>query len=95
MAKNQSIVRLSGSIDGVTYTEGVNGKLSRSRSSLNKAKMDANPKYHRLRLLQQELAGYSRYGALLRSGVKSELARIKPFRGVQRLNKLLNEIKSK
>lgn len=94
MAKNQGIVRLRGSIDGVTYTEGINGKLSRSRTSLSKAKMDANPKFHRLRLMQEELASYSRYGALMRSGVRSELARIKPFRGVQRLNKLLNALKN-
>ncbi len=94
MAKNQGIVRLRGSIDGVTYTEGVNGKLSRSRTSLNKAKMDANPKFHRLRLMQEELASYSRYGALMRSGVRGELARIKPFRGVQRLNKHLNALKN-
>lgn len=94
MAKNQSIVRLSGSIDGVTYTEGVNGKLSRSRSSLNKAKMDANPKYRKLRMMQSELGSYSRFGALLRSGAKGELKQIKPFRGVQRINKLFNEIKN-
>lgn len=94
MAKTQGIVRLRGSIDGVTYTEGVNGRLSRSKSSLNKAKMDANPKFRTLRLLQSELGSYSKFGALLRSGIKGELARVKPYRGVQRLNKLLNTIKN-
>lgn len=94
MAKNQSIVRLRGSIDGVTYTEGVNGKLSRSRSSLTKAKMDANPKFRKLRQMQSELGSYARFGALLRSGAKSELVRVKPYRGVQRINKLFNEIKN-
>lgn len=94
MAKNQGIVRLRGTIDGVTYTEGVNGRLSRSKSSLDKAKMDGNPKYAILRLMQQELGLYSKYGMLLRSGLKSELTRIKPYKGVQRLNKLLNQIKN-
>lgn len=94
MAKNQGIVRLRGSIDGVTYTEGINGRLSRSKSSLNKAKMDANPKFNTLRLLQKELGMYSKFGALLRSGIKNELLKVKPFRGVQRLNKLLNQVKN-
>lgn len=94
MAKNQGIVRLRGSIDGVTYTEGVNGKLSRSRTSLTKAKMDANPKFRKLRQMQSELGSYARFGALLRSGAKSELVRVKPYRGVQRINKLFNEIKN-
>ncbi len=94
MAKNQGIVRLRGSIDGVTYTEGLNGRLSRSKSSLNKSKMDANPKYDTLRLLQSELGAFSKFGSLLRSGIKPELARIKPYRGVQRLNKVLNQLKN-
>lgn len=93
MAKNQGIVRLRGSIDGVTYTEGVHGRLSRSKSSLNKAKMDANPKYHMLRQLQKELGMYSKFGASLRSGFASELQRVKAFRGVPRLNQLLHAIK--
>ncbi|MDD3004003.1 hypothetical protein [Flavobacterium sp.] len=94
MAKNQGIIRLRGSIDGVTYTEGVNGKLSRSRSSLNKAKMDSNPKFHNLRMAQEELSSYSKYGALLRSGIRSELAMIKPYMGTRRLNKILNALKN-
>ena len=93
MAKIQSIVRIKGSIDGVTYTEGVNGKLSKSRTTLSKEKMDSNPNFHVLRLLQSELGDYSRFGGLLRSGVRAELTRIKAFRCVQRLNKLLNAIK--
>lgn len=94
MAKTQGIVRLRGSIDGVTYTEGINGRLSRSKSSLNKAKMDANPKFETLRLLQSELGAYSKFGSLLRSGIKPELARVKATRGVQRLNKILNQLKN-
>lgn len=94
MAKNQGIVRLRGSIDGVTYTEGINGRLSRSKSSLNKAKMDANPKYEMLRLMQQELSLFSKFGGLMRSGIKNELTRVKPYKGVQRLNKILNQIKN-
>jgi len=94
MAKNQSIVRLSGSIDGVTYVETKTGKQSRSRSSLNKAKMDANPKFRKIRMIQRELTGYSRYGALLRLGIRSELRRVKSFRGVQRLNKRMVFIKN-
>ncbi len=54
MDKNQSIVRLSGSIDGVTYMETKTGKQSRSRNSLNKAKMDANPKFRKVRMIQRE-----------------------------------------
>nr|WP_297306870.1 hypothetical protein [uncultured Flavobacterium sp.] len=94
MAKTQGIVRLRGSIDGVTYTEGIYGRLSRSKSSLTKAKMNANPKFDTLRLLQSELGAYSKFGALLRSGIKTELARIKSYRGVQRLNKILNQLKN-
>jgi hypothetical protein len=94
MAKNQGIVRLRGSIDGVTYSEGVNGRLSRSKSSLNKAKMDANPKYEVLRLIQHELGLFSKFGSLMRSGIQNELARVKPYRGVQRLNKILIQIKN-
>lgn len=93
MAKNQGIVRLRGSIDGVTYSEGVNGRLSRSKSSLNKAKMDANPKYEVLRLIQHELGLFSKFGSLMRSGIKNELSRVKPYKGVQRLNKILYQIK--
>jgi len=94
MAKTQGIVRLRGTIDGVTYTEGINGRLSRSKSSLDKSKMDSNPKYETLRLMQRELSLFSKFGSLMRSGIKSELARVKPYKGVQRLNKLLNQIKN-
>lgn len=94
MAKNQGIVRLRGSIDGVTYTEGVHGRLSRSKSSLDKAKMDSNPKFEAIRQMQKELSMFSKFGALLRSGIKTELARVKPYRGVPRLNKALNQIKN-
>lgn len=94
MAKNQSIVRLSGSIDGVTYVETKTGKQSRSRSSLNKAKMDANPKFRKIRMIQKELTGYSKYGALFRLGIRPELRKVKSFRGVQRLNKRMVFIKN-
>lgn len=94
MAKNQGIIRLRGTIDGVTYVEGQNGRRSRSKSSLDKEKMDGNSKYNYFRLLQQELKLYSKYGALMRSGVKIELKRVKPYRGVQRLNKILNQVKN-
>src|SRR5690606_2013637 len=94
MAKTQGRVRLRGNIDGITYTEGVNVRLSRSKSSLNKEKMDGNPKYEMLRLMQQELSSFSKFGSLMRSGIKSELARVKPYKGVQRLNKILNQIKN-
>ena len=94
MAKNQGIVRLSGSIDGVTYVETKTGKQSRSRSSLNKAKMDANPKFRKVRMIQQELTGYSKYGALLRSGIRPELHRVGSSQGVQRLNKKMVFIKN-
>lgn len=87
MAKNQSIVRLSGSIDGVTYTDGKYGKESRSRTSLTKAKMDANPNFRVLRLVQRELTGYSKYGGLLRTGIRGEVRRIMGTRDVQRLNR--------
>src|SRR5690606_32274885 len=94
MAKTQGIVRLRGTIDGVTYTEGVNGRLSRSKSSLDKAKMEGNPKYDLLRLLQRELTMYSKFGALLRSGITTELNRVERYSGVPRLNKILNQIKN-
>lgn len=93
MAKNQGIVRLRGSIDGVTYTEGVNGRISRSKSSLDKTKMDSNPKFNVLRLYQKELRTFSKYGALLRIGITSELKQVKASRGTQRLNKILYRIK--
>jgi hypothetical protein len=93
MAKNQGIVRLRGSIDGVTYTEGMYGRLSKSRTSLNKAKMDANTKYDRLRDYQRELAGYSKFGALLRMNVAVEAQQVKPYKWIQRLNVLLNQVK--
>ncbi|SFU53455.1 hypothetical protein SAMN05216480_10696 [Pustulibacterium marinum] len=94
MAKNQGIIRLRGSIDGVTYSEGQNGRTSRSRSNLDKDKMEGNSNFDYIRLLQQELSLYSKYGALLRSGVKLELNRVKATRGVQRLNKILNQVKN-
>ncbi|WP_432670704.1 hypothetical protein [Flavobacterium sp. SM2513] len=94
MARNQSIVRLSGFIDGVTYVETRTGKQSRSRSSLNKAKMNANPKFRKIRMIQKELTGFSKYGALFRLGIRSELRRVKSFMGVQRLNKRMVFIKN-
>ena len=84
MAKNQGIVRLRGSIDGVTYTEGVNGRISRSKSSLDKTKMDSNPKFNVLRLYQKELRTFSKYGALLRIGITSELKQVKASREIGR-----------
>lgn len=93
MARSQGIVRLIGTIDGVTYTEGVYGRIIRSKSSLDKAKMDSNPKYDILRLYQRELSLFSKYGSLLRSGISAELNQVKVAIGAQRLNKLLVKLK--
>ena len=94
MAKYQGIARLRGTIDGVTYLEGAYGRWCRSKTSLNKAVMDANPKYDTLRLAQRELGSYSRFGGLLRSGLRQQLRQVKPYRGMERLNKLLHQIKN-
>jgi hypothetical protein len=94
MAKNLGIVRLKGSIDGVTYTEGVYGSVSRSQTSLTKKKMDANPNFDTLRKYQREMGMYSKCGALLRRGLGMELRTVKAMRVMQRLNGVLNKVKN-
>lgn len=94
MAKYLGILRMRGSIDGVTYTEGVNGNRSRKRSSLDGEKMRANVNFTDVLKTQQELAMYAHFGKLLRDGVRADLKRIKAYRGVPRLNKFLNAIKA-
>jgi hypothetical protein len=66
MARQTGIIRLSGSLDGITFFENKNGHYARRKSSLNKKRFQNDPQFERTRENSSEFGMASRGYSLLR-----------------------------
>lgn len=70
MAKQNGIIRLRGTIDGVTYSQTRNGYVAYSKSGVDKARVQSDPKFKRTRENMREFGLLANAGKYLREAVK-------------------------
>lgn len=94
MAKNKSILKFEGTLDGMTFYKSSDGHLVRTKGGVSKSRIMNDPAYVRTRENMNEFSNVARTGKLLRNSLGSLLRRGKDPRTSSRLMGLLSKIKN-
>ncbi len=90
MAKQASIFKLKGTIDGVTfYKTSMDGHLAKAKGGVEKSKILNDPKFARTRENMSEFANAGKDGKVLRDSIESIVNQSKDNRMTSRLSKLM------
>ncbi len=69
MARQESVIKLTGTIGDITFYKTADGYLARAKSSLNKARVATDPAFARTREAGAEFAAAAKAGKLLREAL--------------------------
>ncbi len=90
MAKQVSIFKLNGTIDGVTfYKTSKDGHLAKAKGGVAKTKLLTDPKFARTRENMAEFGSAGKSGKILRDSIESIVNQAKDNRMISRLLKLM------
>ena len=92
MAKQSGTSPLRGTIGNTTYSKTRNGYIARAKSSLEKAAMDANPRFQALRDQTVEFTRALKAGKLVNNAFSEILKNAKDNRMNNRLSSLFNKV---
>jgi len=93
MAKLKSIIKIEGTLDGMTFYKSADGHLVRTKGGVSKGRIMNDPKFVRTRENMQEFAHINKSGKELRHALGSLLRRGKDGRVSSRLVSILSKIK--
>ena len=94
MAKNKSILKFEGTLDGMTFYKSTDGHLVRTKGGVSKSRIMSDPAYIRTRENMSEFSSVAQSGKLLRNSLGSLLRRGKDPRTSSRLMGLLSKVKN-
>ena len=94
MAKNKSILKFEGTLDGMTFYKSSDGHLVRTKGGVSKSRIMSDPAYIRTRENMEEFASVAQSGKLLRNSLGSLLRRGKDPRTSSRLMGILAKVKN-
>ncbi|CAH8286164.1 hypothetical protein EV196_106213 [Mariniflexile fucanivorans] len=94
MAKLKSLIKIEGTLDGMTFYKGKNGYLVRTKGGVSKSRIENDPAYARTRENGSEFGHIAKSGKLLRQALTSLLVDVKDGNITPRLMKLLAQIKN-
>ncbi len=94
MAKNKSILKFEGTLDGMTFYKSTDGHLVRTKGGVSKSRIMSDPAYIRTRENMNEFSSVAQSGKLLRNSLGSLLRRGKDPRTSSRLMGLLSKVKN-
>ncbi len=93
MAKNKSILKIEGSLDGMTFYKTATGHFVRTKGGISKDKIMRDPAFARTRENMQEFAHVTKSSSFLRRSIGGNLLKAKDNRVSNRLNSILTKIK--
>jgi hypothetical protein len=95
MAKQKGIIRIKGSIGGITFYQRNGENLSREQNGPDKNKMKNDPNFARTRENNQEFGGSATIGKALRMGLVQEFDEMADVSTTGRITKLMKQIISR
>lgn len=95
MAKQKGIIRLKGSIGGVTFYRSAGDDLARERTSLDKSKIETDPAFERTRENMGEFGASASVGKALRLGLAGIGRSFNDRYYISRLVKIMKEINAR
>lgn len=94
MAKNKSILKFEGTLDGMTFYKSADGNLVRTKGGVSKSRIMNDPAYVRTRENMNEFSNIAKSGKLFRNSLGSLLRRGKDPRTSSRLTGVLSKVKN-
>ena len=94
MAKLNSLLKIEGTLDGMTFYKGKNGYLVRTKGGISKNRIDNDPSFVRTRENGSEFAQIAKSGKLLRQTFTPLLVDVKDATLTARMVKFMAQIKN-
>ncbi len=94
MAKLSSLLKIEGTLDGMTFYKGKDGYLVRTKGGISKSRIQNDPAFARTRENGTEFGHVAKSGKALRQALTPLLADVKDGRLVSRLTKTLSVVKN-
>ncbi|AJR03789.1 hypothetical protein [Siansivirga zeaxanthinifaciens] len=94
MAKVNSLIKIEGTLDGLTFYKGKDGYLVRTKGGVSKNRINNDPAYARTRENGAEFGHVAKSGKQLRQALIPLLAEVKDGKLVPRLTKVLSVVKN-
>lgn len=94
MAKLKSLIKIEGTLDGMTFYKGKDGYLVRTKGGISKNRIQNDPAFIRTRENGTEFGQSARSGKLLRQALTPVLADVKDSTLTARMMKIMTQIKN-
>jgi len=94
MAKLKSLIKIEGTLDGLTFYKGKDGYLVRAKGGVSKNRIQNDPAFIRTRENGTEFGHIAKSGKILRQAITPLLADVKDGRVSSRLTKVLSVVKN-
>src|SRR5690606_17136741 len=95
MAQQDGIIKIQGTLGGITFYKTRDGYLVREKGGISKKRMKSDPAFRRTRENGQEFGIAGRYGKFIRKSIRPLLLNSNDKRVVSRLVKQLMDIDRK
>lgn len=94
MAKLKSLIKIEGTLDGLTFYKGKDGYLVRTKGGVSKNRIQNDPAFIRTRENGTEFGHIAKSGKILRQAITPLLADVKDSRVSSRLTKAMGLVKN-
>ncbi|WP_308991958.1 hypothetical protein QLS71_016880 [Mariniflexile litorale] len=94
MAKLKSLIKIEGTLDGMTFYKGKEGYLVRTKGGVSKNRIETDPAFIRTRENGQEFSQISKSGKLLRLVLTPLISDVKDDTLIARLVKVMGQVKN-
>ncbi len=94
MAKLKSLIKIEGTLDGMTFYKGKDGYLIRTKGGISKSRIQNDPAFIRTRENGNEFGQSAKSGKLLRQALTALLADVKDSTLTPRMMKIMTQIKN-
>ncbi len=92
MAKQKGIIKLDGTIGGITFYKSQDGYLAREKGGVSAEKIATDPAFQRTRENGEEFGRAGKAGKLLRNAIRAMLQNASDSRMVSRLTQKMVEV---
>lgn len=87
MAKQRGVLRLKGTLDGITFYKGKDGYMARTKGSIDRSRISSDPAFQRTRENNAEFGNAGKAGKLIRTAFRTALISAGDKRLASRLTK--------
>lgn len=94
MAKLKSLLKVEGTLDGLTFYKTADGHLVRTSGGVSKSRIENDPAFARTRENGREFGHIAQSGKVLRNAIRPMLIQVKDKKVTSRLVKVMAEVKN-